>query len=84
MRIAPQFASIDRDDDAALPARIAETVYPPADPGLPACDPDGLLDAVQPTIARLRELTVSDRDNFETAYLAPIRELARLVHLLPA
>ncbi|MBI2770585.1 MAG: TraI domain-containing protein [Burkholderiales bacterium] len=32
----------------------------------------------------MRELTVSDRDNFETAYLAPIRELARLVHLLPA
>lgn len=69
---------------AAPPSRVAETIYPPADPGLPACDPDGLLDAVEATVSRLRELTVSDRANFETAYLAPIRELARLVHLLPA
>lgn len=63
---------------------VAEAIYPPNDPGLPACDPDALLGAAADKIARLRELTVSDREHFDSAYLSPIRELARLVHLLPA
>jgi conjugal transfer pilus assembly protein TraI len=66
------------------PAVIGEAVYPPADPGLPACDPEDILAAIHAKVQRLKELVVSDRDQFDVAYLGPIRELAKLVHLLPA
>lgn len=77
----------------AAPARLAqapaqsfpqEVVYPPVDQGLPALNPQLIVQAAHQKIGRLGELTVSDRDIFEAAYFAPIRRLAELVHLLPA
>ncbi|MGH8435376.1 MAG: MobH family relaxase [Pseudomonas sp.] len=47
-------------------------------------EPECLLEAVSGTIRRLRELTASDRAQFEASYLQPIQNLAHLVHLLPA
>lgn len=61
-----------------------EACYPPQDPGFPICDPQSLLDAIGEPIRRLRELTVSDRPQFDDFYLEPLRNLARWVHLVPA
>lgn len=61
-----------------------EAFYPPQDPGLPLVSPAALVRANERLIQRLRELTVSDRQNFDSAYLDPIFKLAELVQLLPA
>lgn len=61
-----------------------EACYPPRDQGLPVVEPQALLDATPTLLKRLRELTVSDASQFEAAYLQPLRNLAELVHLLPA
>lgn len=77
---APSVAAVPGPSLQAPP----EAIYPPRDPGLPTCDPEALVVAAADKLARLRELTISDRESFDVAYLAPVRELAHLVHLLPA
>ncbi len=62
----------------------AEAFYPPQDAGLPVVLPATLVAANNHLVQRLKELTVSDRLNFESAYLEPIHKLAELIQLLPA
>lgn len=97
-RLAKVIGLSEAQDSAGIPTPVgfdignailmedvpAEAFYPPQDPGLPVVAPMALVVANTHLIQRLKELTVSDRDNFEFAYLSPIQKLAELVQLLPA
>lgn len=58
--------------------------YPPVDPGLPACSVDAVIESQRQLIKTLERVVSADDSTFARRYLAPIRELARYVHLLPA
>lgn len=84
VQTAPRPAAAASPRPRAAPAAAVSLVYPPVDAGIPACDPEHIVQAASGRIDRLRELTVSDAANFDSAYVEPIRKLASLVHLLPA
>ena len=68
----------------ARPPVELNLVYPPVDPGLPACSPKSVVQSQQDLITRLSRVVSVDAQTFEQRYLAPINNLARYVHLLPA
>ena len=58
--------------------------YPPFMKGLPATSPDRLLETQWELIGQIVESGLASDDIFEQYYLAPLRNLASYVHLLPA
>lgn len=76
--------------ETLTPARSARAAfepapkYPPADPGLPACDVASIVASQSDLIERLRRTASCSAADFDARYLTPIRNLARYVHLLPA
>lgn len=61
-----------------------QCIYPPLDPGLPAVDPQDIIHGASQKIKRLAEIAGGTSAEFERLYLAPLRNLAAHIHLLPA
>jgi conjugal transfer pilus assembly protein TraI len=83
----PQPAAAVRQSVAAPTARPPierELRYPPVDPGLPACSAEAVVQSQAELIKALTRMVSVGPDVFEQRYMAPIRALARYVHLLPA
>jgi conjugal transfer pilus assembly protein TraI len=75
------FAIASLGSDKA-PNRI--TIYPPVDPGFPVVSPEDIIHGASPKIKRLAEIAGGSASEFERLYMAPLRNLAAQVHLLPA
>lgn len=58
--------------------------YPPYNPGIPAVDPDQILDSQQELLDKLKRLLAIPQADFDRLYLSTIRNYASFVHLLPA
>lgn len=58
--------------------------YPPFMKGLPATSPDRLLETQWELIRQIQDSGLASREVFAEYYLAPLRNLAAYVHLLPA
>lgn len=82
--IPPGAAAVPSIQKPALEPPLEIAIYPPVDPGLPACSSGALLSANDEMLRRLRKAVSCDDTTFERRYMRPLAALARYIHLLPA